>query len=125
LKNLEKKGVKLYSRLKACQGNTVSFAGGEVAQVESVFWATGYRDNSDWAAIPEVKDAEGNFSHWQGLSPAPGFYHIGRPWQRSRGSSLIWGVGRDAGILSQQILEYIRAEGAQPNIYLEAVAQGG
>jgi putative flavoprotein involved in K+ transport len=93
--------------------------------VDSVFWATGYRDHSDWVVIPEVKDAEGNFTHWQGVSPVPGFYHIGRPWQRSRGSALIWGVGRDAALLSQQILDYTRAEGPQPNIYLEAVAQGG
>jgi putative flavoprotein involved in K+ transport len=125
LKNLEKKGVQIVSRLKACQGNTVSFAGRETTQVDSVFWATGYRDHSDWVAIPEVKDEEGNFIHWRGISPEVGFYHIGRPWQRSRGSALIWGVGRDAGLLCQQILEYIRAEGAQPNMYLEVVAQGG
>jgi putative flavoprotein involved in K+ transport len=125
LKKLEKRGVQILSRLKACQGNRVSFAGGETAEVESVFWATGYRDHSDWVAIPEVKDEEGNFIHWQGISPEPGFYHIGRPWQRSRGSALIWGVGRDAELLCGQILEYVRMEGSQPNIYFEAVAQGG
>jgi putative flavoprotein involved in K+ transport len=125
LKKLAKKGVQVLPRLKECHGNTVSFAGGETAQVDGVFWATGYRDNSDWVAIPEVKDEEGNFIHWHGLSPEAGFYHIGRPWQRSRGSSLIWGVGRDAAFLCEQILEYIRAEGVQPDIYSEAVALGG
>ncbi|MBN9390922.1 MAG: NAD(P)-binding domain-containing protein [Chloroflexi bacterium] len=125
LKKLAEKGVQILPRLKECHGNTVTFAGGETAQVTSVFWATGYRDSSDWVAIPEVKDEDGNFIHWQGISPVAGFYHIGRPWQRSRGSSLIWGVGRDADLLSRQILENIRAEGTQPNMYHEAVALGG
>jgi hypothetical protein len=125
LKKLEKNGVQIVSRLKECHGNTVTFTDGETAHVDSVFWATGYRDNSDWVAIPEVKDQDGNFIHWQGISPEPGFYHIGRPWQRSRGSSLIWGVGRNAELLCEQIVDHILSENFAPNKYFEAVALGG
>ena len=33
-----------------------------------MIWATGYRDDTDWVAIPEAKDEHGNFLHQRGFS---------------------------------------------------------
>jgi hypothetical protein len=68
-----------------------------------VWVAIGYRDDSAWVKLPEVKDAHGNFVQ-QGISPLPNFYFIGRPWQRSRGAALIMGVGDDAAWMRERIL---------------------
>jgi putative flavoprotein involved in K+ transport len=77
-------------------GKRVGFADGEVAEVDAVIWATGYKDDSRWVAVPEVKDGRGGFVHWRGVSPVPGLYFIGRSWQWTRGSALLAGIGDDA-----------------------------
>ncbi|MDQ5851739.1 MAG: hypothetical protein M3380_06600, partial [Chloroflexota bacterium] len=76
----------------------------------AVIWATGYRDNSDWVAIREVKDARENFVHREGTAPIPRFYFIGRPWQRSRGSALLMGVGDDAALIKDHIAAELGAQ---------------
>lgn len=93
---LERRGIKIMPKVVQAQGDTVTFANGASVSVNSVVWAMGYRDDSDWVAIPEVKDAQGNFIHQRGISPLKNLYFIGRPWQTSRASAIIHGVGRDA-----------------------------
>ena len=100
---LNEKGVEILPYLTSVDGDTVRFANGHVDRVTSVIWAIGYRDNSDWVAIPSVKDNNGNFIHEEGISPVDDLYFIGRSWQRTRGSALITGVGDDAYYLIQQI----------------------
>ena len=77
-------------------------------QIDSVIWAIGYQDNSDWVAVPEVKDKAGNFIHEAGISPIKNLYFIGRSWQRTHGSALIVGVGDDALYLTKHITQEIR-----------------
>jgi putative flavoprotein involved in K+ transport len=84
---------------------TVRFSNGDTVQVDSVIWAIGYQDNSDWVAVPEVKDKAGNFIHETGISPVKNLYFIGRSWQRTRGSALVTGVGDDALYLTKHILQ--------------------
>lgn len=100
---LQQKGVRIVGRLTAVEGKTVTFAGGNMTDVDAVVWATGYRDTSDWVDIPEVKDHQGNYMHRQGISTVSGLYFIGRPWQRNRASALITGVGDDAAYILAQI----------------------
>jgi putative flavoprotein involved in K+ transport len=107
LKRLERQGVRVMPRVVAAQGTGVTFANGATADVAAVIWATGYRDNSEWVAIPEVKDAHGIFVQRHGLSPVPNVYFIGRSWQRSRGSALFLGVGADARYLTDQIVKQL------------------
>lgn len=102
-KQLSLKGVNVMPRLVSVEANNVSFANQVSAKVEAVVWATGYRDQSGWVDIPEVKDARGQFIQQKGISPVKGLYFIGRPWQRNRGSALILGVGSDAEVLANQI----------------------
>ena len=99
LKLLLGRGIRVVGRLSQVDGRRVSFAGGETAEVAAVVWATGYRDDGEWVAIPESKDAQGGFIHRRGVSPVPGLYFIGRSWQWTRGSALLTGVGDDASSL--------------------------
>lgn len=104
LKQLRRKGIRIMQSLVAARGRQVTFADGAASEVVAVVWATGYKDDSDWVAIPAAKDAQGRFIHRQGISPVERLYFIGRPWQRSRGSGFIFGVGADAALLTEQIV---------------------
>ena len=41
--------------------------------------------------------------HQRSVSPEPGVYFLGLPWQSRRGLSFIWGVWHDARFLADQI----------------------
>jgi putative flavoprotein involved in K+ transport len=105
LSDLQRNGVQVKKSLVEVKGKTVHFSNGDMAQVDTVIWATGYQDNSNWVAIPEVKDDAGNFIHSAGISPVKNLYFIGRSWQRTRGSALVTGVGEDALYLTKHILQ--------------------
>jgi putative flavoprotein involved in K+ transport len=107
LKQLQRRGVDVMGRVVHAESKRISFADGETAEVDSVLWATGYRDDTDWVAIPEAKDAHGNFLHQRGLSPVPNLYFIGRSWQWTRGSALFAGVGEDAAYLTDHIVKHL------------------
>ncbi|HEX6555596.1 MAG TPA: NAD(P)/FAD-dependent oxidoreductase [Ktedonobacteraceae bacterium] len=107
LKQLKGQGVRVVGRLLQVDGKTVTFAGGETATVETVIWATGYEEQTDWIAIPEAKDAQAHLLHQRGISPVPGLYLIGRSWQWTRGSALLTGVGDDALYLTKHLLQQL------------------
>ena len=100
---LRRKGIQIMPKVTQADGNTVTFANGASVSVNSIAWAMGYRDDSDWVAIPEVKDSQGNFIHQKGISPVENLYFIGRPWQTSRASAIISGAGRDAEMIVKAI----------------------
>ena len=103
LDKLSRVGVTVVGRLKEVEGRRVTFADGQLAEIDVMIWATGYRDESDWVAIPAVTDQRGGFVHDQGLSPVPGLVFIGRSWQRDRGSALLTGVGGDAAFIVDRL----------------------
>lgn len=100
---LRRKGIQIMPRLIEANGDTVTFQNGVNVSVRAVIWAMGYRDDSEWVKIPAVKDAQGNFVHQRGVSPVKNLYFVGRPWQTSRASAIIHGVGRDAGMILNEI----------------------
>jgi putative flavoprotein involved in K+ transport len=103
LAHLREAGVTVVTRLDAAQGVTARFADGVVADISAVVWATGYRAETDWVAIPTAKDAHGAFVHTRGISPVDGVYFVGKSWQWTRGSALITGVGADAAYVVAEI----------------------
>jgi putative flavoprotein involved in K+ transport len=105
LRRLRQQGIRVVGRLAQVDGRRVSFADRETAEVDAVVWATGYRDDATWVAIPEATDAQGQFLHQRGVSPVPGRYFIGRSWQWTRGSALLAGVGDDAAYVIGHITE--------------------
>lgn len=86
---------------------TANFADGVVSDIGAVVWATGYRADTDWVAIPAVKDANGAFVHSRGISPVDGVYFVGQSWQWTRGSALITGVGADAVYVTAEIARHL------------------
>src|SRR6266699_4739284 len=107
LKQLERQGVVVLGRLMHVDGKHFTFESRETAAVETVIWATGYQENTDWIAIPEAKDAQGNLLHRRGVSPVPYLYLIGRSWQWTRGSALLTGVGDDAALIKDHIVKEV------------------
>src|SRR5215212_10197506 len=107
LDKLQQRGVGVVGRVTQAEGKKVAFADGKAAEVNAVVWATGYRDDADWVAIPEVKDARGNYLHYRGVSPLPSLCFVGRSWQWSRGSALFSGVGEDAAYLAEHIVGHL------------------
>lgn len=105
LDSLARRGVRLKPRLTDAAGTTAKFADDGEAEIRSVIWAVGYRDDSNWVQIPIAKNPDGSFAHTNGVSPVPNLFFVGRPWQRNRASGLIMGAGRDAGAIVKLILE--------------------
>ncbi|MGX9355885.1 flavin-containing monooxygenase [Roseobacteraceae bacterium S113] len=73
------------------------------AGVSTVIWATGYTQDFSWIDLPSAFDANDAPLHQRGVSPEPGLYFLGLPWQSRRGSTFIWGVWHDAAHVADQI----------------------
>ncbi|WP_244301179.1 hypothetical protein [Leucobacter insecticola] len=72
------------------------------AGITSIVWATGFHVDYSWLKV-EALDTNGRPLHQRGVSPEPGVYFLGLPWQSRRGSTFIWGVWHDAKYLADQI----------------------
>ncbi|MBS3651964.1 NAD(P)-binding domain-containing protein [Pseudaminobacter sp. 19-2017] len=96
-------GVAMAPRLVKAEGRTATFADGSSAEVAAVVWAIGYSDDFGWLDVPGTKDGRGSPIHDGGISPVPGLYFLGRPWQRNRASALVMGVGDDAREIVRRI----------------------
>jgi putative flavoprotein involved in K+ transport len=81
LARLRRQGITVVGRLTQADGRRATFATGERVAIDAVVWATGYKDQTDWVAIPKALDTRGQFVHRRGVSPVPGLFFVGRPWQ--------------------------------------------
>lgn len=72
------------------------------ADVTSIVWATGYATDYGWLDV-DTFDEKGRPVQRRGISPEPGVYFLGLPWQSRRGSSFIWGVWHDARYVADHI----------------------
>ena len=100
---LRRRGVEFRPRLTGFDGPAARFADGSTARVDAVVWATGYDRDYSWLHVPGVLDETGGIRHDRGVTPTPGLYVIGMPWQTSRGSALLGFVGRDAAELDTHL----------------------
>ncbi len=69
----------------------------------TVIWATGFRPDHSWLHLP-VFERKGRLAHDGGII-APGLYALGLPFMRRRNSALLDGVGSDAGLLADHIVQ--------------------
>lgn len=104
IESLEKRGIRVLPRLTEASGQAARFADGTSADIRTVIWAVGYRDDATWLDIEDAKGPDGAFLHEAGISPVKGIYFVGKPWQRNRASALIMGAGPDGEIIVQRLL---------------------
>jgi putative flavoprotein involved in K+ transport len=95
---LRRRGVIFRPRLIAAEGTAAVFADGQRLEVDAVVWATGFRRDHTWIRIPDAL-GDSTIRHRGSVTPVPGLYVLGLPWQRSAGSALIGYVGNDAAQL--------------------------
>jgi putative flavoprotein involved in K+ transport len=79
----------------------------QAENIRIVVWATGYERRYPWLKVP-VLDEHGEITHECGVTSESGLYVLGMRFQRSKGSNLIDGVGRDAEALSRHLAERFR-----------------
>jgi putative flavoprotein involved in K+ transport len=109
VRNLRAAGIQVLPRLTVASGSLATFADGTSGEVAAVIWATGYRDDSAWVRIPGAADAQGRFVEHRGISPVAGLFFVGRSWQWTRGSALLYGVGEDAAFVADAIVRQVAA----------------
>lgn len=95
--------------VKVCTAPTVIDLQSE--NIRTVLWATGYERRYPWLKVP-VLDDHGDIRHKGGVTPEPGLYVLGIRFQRTKGSNLIDGVGRDAEVLSKHLADRFRDKAA-------------
>jgi putative flavoprotein involved in K+ transport len=81
---------------------------GTVLDVANVIWATGFRPDYGWIE-PPVTDSDGWPVEQRGVSPTPGLYFLGLPFQYGVNSMLIHGASRDARYVVDRIAERVAA----------------
>ena len=93
-------GVRRVQRVADVSQGMPTLANGQRLDVSGVVWATGFRPNYRWIQIP-VFDEHGYPRHKRGVVPeVPGLYFLGLPFQTSLSSTLLGGVGADAGVIA-------------------------
>jgi putative flavoprotein involved in K+ transport len=101
-RGLAERGVALLPRAVSAIGRTVALADGTTTVVDAVVWATGFRADFGWLDVPGAV-VDGTAVHVRGVSPVPGLYFLGLPWQHTRGSALLGFVGEDAAWLADRM----------------------
>ena len=96
-------GVTTRPRVTDAAGRTVTFQDGSSSEVDAVVWATGYQLDHSSVHVPGALDERRRLRQVRGVTPAPGLYTLGLPWQHTRGSALLGWVGADAAFLADHI----------------------
>ena len=106
LKSLIKSGkVILKPRTISIQNDNFIFEDNSEVRVNNVIWSTGFVSDYSWIDIADVFDEKNQPLHQRGITSVKGLYFLGLPWQSSRGSALLQGVGADAEYLINYILD--------------------
>ncbi|MGY0692350.1 flavin-containing monooxygenase [Virgibacillus sp. FSP13] len=95
--------VKIKPRVTEVDGKKIIFSDDSTLEVSQIIWATGFVPSYEMIHIDGAIDEKGRPIHNRGVSPIDGLYYIGLPWQHSRGSALVCGVGRDAEYLMSKL----------------------
>ncbi|MEH6995910.1 oxidoreductase, partial [Neobacillus drentensis] len=100
---LRNRSVLLKPRAVSADEKNLFFDDGSSVEVSNVIWSTGFISDYRWIDIPSVVDEKGAPNHQRGVTPVKGLYFLGLPWQSSRASVLLQGVGTDAEYIIKQL----------------------
>ncbi|MCU0477783.1 MAG: NAD(P)/FAD-dependent oxidoreductase [Chloroflexi bacterium] len=76
------------------------------AGISTVIWATGFRPSMAWLPAG-LLDERGALRHAGGVTAVPGLCALGFPWLRTRGSGIVYGLGRDADAVVTRLTEHL------------------
>jgi len=102
---LRDKEILMKPRTIDAKDDLILFEDGSKLQVENIIWSTGFKPAYDWIKIPGVTDSKGAPIHQRGVTQVKGLFFLGLPWQHSRGSALLQGVGADAEYLYKKFFD--------------------
>jgi putative flavoprotein involved in K+ transport len=99
-------GIERVPRTAGVRDGRPVLVDGRVLDVANVIWCTGFRPDFRWIDLP-ILDTHGAPAYDRGVAAArPGLYFIGQVFQYSLTSSLLGGVGRDAGRLARHLASH-------------------
>lgn len=93
------------SRVVDARPTALVLADGTELEVDAVLWATGFRTHYPFVQIDGALTEHGAPIQQEGVSPVPGLYWIGLPWQSRLDSSILHGIAAD----SRDLLAALRA----------------
>lgn len=112
-KLLKSAGVEWVERTAGICDGYPQLENGRVIKAANVIWCTGFRTDYSWIDLP-VFEEYGYPKHKRGVVGShPGLYFMGLPFQRTLGSTLITGVGKDAEYIARHIASH-RSRGVNP-----------
>ena len=106
-RHLRRLGISVHRSLTGALGQRVLFGDVTANRVDAVVWATGVRRDHTFIKINEALDDAGALIQRSGITPVPGLFTVGQPWQTTRGSALLGFVGNDAARIAD--LAYARS----------------
>lgn len=102
-KLLQKAGIECVGRTTGIIDGSPQLEDGRILKATNVIWCTGFITDYSWIEL-SVFDEYGFPEHRRGVVDSyPGLYFIGMPFQSTLSSSLILGVGKDAGYIARHI----------------------
>jgi putative flavoprotein involved in K+ transport len=83
-------------RVADCADREVVFADGTRESFDNIVWCTGFTPHYDWLKVDKALDEDGSPRQSRGISPVPGLFWLGLPWQSRLNSALINGIARES-----------------------------
>jgi putative flavoprotein involved in K+ transport len=121
-KDLTAAGVERVARVVGVRDGLPVLEDGRTLRVTNVIWCTGFRNDFSWIDLP-ILDQDGQPVHERGVVPSePGLYFIGLPFQYSKSSEVLPGMGRDHAYIAKQISSRDRTTGSTKEIASSAAA---
>lgn len=103
-KDLVAAGVERVSRVAGVRDGLPLLEDGRTLEVANVIWCTGFRSDHSWLDLP-VFDEEGEPLHERGVvTSEPGLYFVGLPFQYSKSSDVLPGIGRDHAYIAKHLV---------------------
>jgi putative flavoprotein involved in K+ transport len=105
---LARAGVVIKPRTVGADGRTIWFEDGSSANVDTVIWCGGYKEDPSWLNLEKVTVRNDHVEHLRGATAQPGFFVMGRKWLSCRASELVLGAAADAKIVIGYVAGQIR-----------------
>jgi putative flavoprotein involved in K+ transport len=102
-KDIKAAGITRTARISGTVDGRPQTEDGEVLDVTNVIWATGFKPDFGWIAVPGL-DASGRLDSDRGaVKGQPGLYVLGQEFQYMFNSHTVGGVGKDAAYVVEQL----------------------